>query len=86
MVTVGSEDVRTSWGATLDKANAGREEIIIQRHGRPVAVLMSYDQWLAQRERHMALLAQREAQVDGGDYITHNEVMKGLSDGVGVAV
>jgi prevent-host-death family protein len=86
MVTVGSEDVRTSWGATLDKAHAGKEEIVIQRHGRPIAVLMSYDQWLAQRDRHMALLAQRSDEVDNGDYLTHDEVMKGLQDGVGVAV
>lgn len=38
---IGAEEAVRSWGATLDTAIGGRP-VQIQRHGRPVAVLVSH--------------------------------------------
>jgi prevent-host-death family protein len=40
MITVGSRDAKTNISALLDKVEAG-EEVVITRHGKPVARLVS---------------------------------------------
>lgn len=76
MVAVGSEEVRTNWGTSLDKAHSG-QPLVINRHGRPYAVLVSYDQWMAQQEKHLAML-KHLADAPDSEFISHEEVMKGL--------
>jgi antitoxin (DNA-binding transcriptional repressor) of toxin-antitoxin stability system len=42
--TVSSEQFRTQWGVTLDRIMKG-EEIVVERHNRPLAVLVNHDRW-----------------------------------------
>ncbi len=78
MATVkGSEEVRTNWGASLDQVHAQGEPVVIQRHGRPYAVLMSYDQWVAQEKMHLAMLRERAA-APTNEFVSLDVALSGL--------
>ena len=55
VVTVTSEDARLHWRETIDAAYAGKQSVVIERYSKPVAVLLSYEQWQAtlQRLQHL---------------------------------
>ena len=59
--TYKSEDARLKLRDILDDVMTGRAESIIERHGKPTAVVISYAQWQAwQRQRSAQLLEIRE--------------------------
>ncbi len=53
MITVGAFEAKTKLSALLDKVEAG-EEVVITRHGKPVARLTRHSQWSAE-QRHQAV-------------------------------
>ncbi len=61
MEMLGSETVRASWGATIDKAHAGTE-IVVERHKRPVVSVVNHD-WLQQVKARLAWLEQHQRSV-----------------------
>lgn len=76
--TVSSEEFRTRWGVTLDRVLKG-EEIVVERHNRPMAALVNYDRWangiyLTHQELRALLMAQ-EIAAKGEPTVTH-EVLK----------
>ena len=44
MQTIASEEMRQSWGTTLDRVFKG-DTLAVQRFGRPMVVLVGYDAW-----------------------------------------
>lgn len=42
--TISADQARINWRDTVDAAYRG-DEIVIERYNKPVAVLMSYDEW-----------------------------------------
>ena len=72
--TYKSEDARLKLRDILDDVMTGRAESIIERHGKPTAVVISYAKWQAwQRQRSAQLLEIREA-MDAGEYVTGDEL------------
>lgn len=76
-VSVSSEEFRTKWGATLDIAQTGGA-VIIERFGRPVAVLVNYDEWKNQRDRRPAPADQHASTMrndaNDGIFLTNQEL------------
>lgn len=75
--TYGSDEFRTNLRTALDDAMIGRAESIIERHGKPAAVVISYESWqqlqaerAARRKRH----GEARARMDAGDYFTLEQV------------
>jgi len=69
MINIAATDAQNNFGEMLD--NAQREPVTIEKHGRPVAVVISqteYDQ--IKLERLRAKLAVGEAQADRGEFST----------------
>ena len=58
--TMLSEDVRQNWRDTLDYVYAGGD-VVIQRYSKPLAALISYDDYLALAEELDDLRAGRRA-------------------------
>jgi prevent-host-death family protein len=40
-----SEEARTHWRDLLDMASAGDTDIVIERHGKPTAAVVSYERY-----------------------------------------
>lgn len=72
-VLVSSEEFRTKWGSTLDIAQTGGS-VVIQRHGRPVAVLVNYEDWKNQSEQRQAQADQHFAGMREGLFLTNQEL------------
>ena len=47
VTTIGSREARQKWRDLLDAAYTGTADIIIERSGKPVAVLIPYEDYLA---------------------------------------
>lgn len=45
VITKASDDVRVSWGSTLDSAYVDRKDVIITRHNKPIATVVNYTKW-----------------------------------------
>ena len=45
MTTAGLTDLRDNLSEVLDKVEATGEEFVVTRHGKPVAVILSYDEY-----------------------------------------
>jgi prevent-host-death family protein len=41
-----SDEARTRWRDVLDTATAGETDIVIERHGKPTATIVNYEQYL----------------------------------------
>ena len=41
-----SDEARTNWRGLLDIASAGEIDIVIERHGKPTAIVVNYEQYL----------------------------------------
>lgn len=59
--TLLSEDVRQDWRNTLDQVAAGND-IVIKRYKKPLAALISYEDYMALRDELEELRADRRAQ------------------------
>ena len=73
----GSEIARTQLRSLIDDAMTGKAESIIERHGKPAAVLISYDRWLhmeTERQNKLQRIAQARADYQAGNYYTLEQV------------
>jgi len=67
MKAIAAKEAKNNFGELID--NAQREPISIERHGRPVAVIMSSKEYEQMKlERLRAKLAIGEAQADRGEF------------------
>jgi prevent-host-death family protein len=45
-----SDEARTHWRDLLDLASVGEVDIVIERHGKPTATVVNYEQYLQAKE------------------------------------
>lgn len=50
VTTLGSREARQNWRDLLDAAYTGEQDTVIERSGKPVAVLIPYEDYLALQE------------------------------------
>jgi prevent-host-death family protein len=74
-----SEDARNNWREMIDTAYRGGE-VVVERHGKAVAVLIGHDEWRILRNQRIALLKQLSADAAGGRYHTLEEAEQGLRE------
>jgi prevent-host-death family protein len=74
VMEVGGETARNRWSEMVDTALAGGE-VIVNRHRRPVAVLVNYAAWQAWKKHRRAFLDAQSAEIDAGNYLTHEQVL-----------
>ncbi len=75
--TYGSEIARSQLRSLIDDVMAGKAESIIERHGKPAAVLISYDRWLhleSEREKKLKHIAEARSDYQAGNYYTLEQV------------
>ena len=48
--TLSAEHARQNWRGMLDDAYRGGE-MVIERYGKPIAVVINYDEWQALKQR-----------------------------------
>jgi prevent-host-death family protein len=73
----GSEVARAQLRTLIDEAMTGKAESIIERHGKPAAVLISYDRWLhleSEREKKLKRIAEARTDFQAGNYLTLDQV------------
>ena len=58
---VDSNRARTQWRDVLDAATTGASDIVIERYGKPVAVVIAYDDFVALQDELDDLRAARRA-------------------------
>ncbi len=72
--TYKAEDARTKMRDILDDVTTGTTEVIIERHGKPTAVVVGFHQWQAwkrqRKERHDRI----RAEIEAGHYETWEKV------------
>jgi prevent-host-death family protein len=68
-----SEEARNRFRDMLDTAIAGGETVI-ERHGKPTAVIVNYAQWQAWKRQRKERLARIRQQMDAGIYATQEEL------------
>lgn len=73
VMTIRSEEARNRFRDMLDTAVAGGETVI-ERHGKPTAVIINYDQWQRWRRMWLAMIDQRIAEMDAGNFVPFEEV------------
>ena len=59
--TIGSREARQKWRDLLDAAYTGTTDTVIERNGKPIAVLIPYEDYLAIEETLDELRAARRA-------------------------
>lgn len=71
--TYGAEEVRVKMRDVLDDILAGEAEAVIERNGKPTAVVISYKRWQQIEQEKMKKLerfAEARARMDAGDFFT----------------
>lgn len=61
--TIGSREARKNWRDLLDTAHAGEKDTIIERNGKPVAVLIPYEDYHAVEAMLEDIRAARQARL-----------------------
>jgi prevent-host-death family protein len=87
---VGSREARTQWRDVLDTAQAGAADVVIERNGRLVAAIISYEDYQAiQEDLDDLRTARRAAEIyeewkrdpsTGRPYSEVRDELKGLLD------
>ncbi len=81
MKTVASTEAKSNFGALIDTAQ--REPVTIEKKGRPVAVVMSHEEYQAYQlmklEALQRDLRQGIRQADNGELIDGEEAFRGLT-------
>lgn len=75
--TYGAEVARVQLRTLIDEAMTGKAESIIERHGKPAAVLISYERWLhleSEREKKLKRIAEARVDFQAGNYYTLDQV------------
>jgi antitoxin (DNA-binding transcriptional repressor) of toxin-antitoxin stability system len=72
-ITVTSEQARVNWRDTIDTAYKGGE-VVIERYGKPMVAVVNFDLWRRMRRQWVAMLEQRLAEMDAGEYVTQEEL------------
>jgi prevent-host-death family protein len=75
--TYGAEEVRAKMRDVLDDILAGEAEAIIERNGKPTAVVISYKRWQQleqEKTQKLNRFAEARTRMDAGDYLTRDEV------------
>ena len=62
----------------LDDVMTGAAEAVIERHGKPTAVIVNYAQWKAWRRQRQERIAQARKEMDAGEFITEEEMVSNL--------
>ena len=71
MKTFSAKDAKQHFGELMDTVQ--REPVCIEKHGRPVAVMISNTEFNAMKlERLRSALAVGEAELDRGEYADYN--------------
>jgi prevent-host-death family protein len=78
--TYKSEDARLKLRDILDDVMTGAAESVIERYGKPTAVVVNYAQWQAWRRQRTATLARIRQEMVAGEYVTEAEVDAGLHE------
>lgn len=73
VMTIRSEEARNRFRDMLDTAVAGGETVI-ERHGKPTAVIINYDHWQRWRRMWLAMIDQRIAEMEAGDFVPFEEI------------
>ena len=76
--TYKSEDARAKMRDILDDVTTGVTEVVIERHGKPTAVVISYHQWQAWKRQRKEQHARIRAEMDAGHYETWEQVRAGM--------
>ena len=56
-----ANEVRNNWRDIVDKAHTGEEDIVVERYGKPMVAVISYEDYLALEEQLDDLRATRRA-------------------------
>ncbi|MGI8403903.1 MAG: type II toxin-antitoxin system Phd/YefM family antitoxin [Thermomicrobiales bacterium] len=59
--TVSSNDAKQNWGSVIGSVSAGEDEVIVESHGKPKVVVISFEEYksvqeLREKQRRAALL------------------------------
>jgi len=80
MKAISAKDAKNKFGELMDTVQ--REAVTIEKHGRPVAVVISEVEYEKMKLEHLqALLAVGEAQLERGDGIDGKEFFETLRQG-----
>jgi prevent-host-death family protein len=60
--TLNTNEARTRWRDIIDAAHAGQSDIVIERYGKPMVVIIPYEDYLALEEELEELRAARRAE------------------------
>ncbi|MEZ4615606.1 MAG: type II toxin-antitoxin system prevent-host-death family antitoxin [Caldilineaceae bacterium] len=78
--TYTSEDARLKLRNILDDVMTGAAESVIERYGKPTAVVVNYAQWQAWKRQRASRLAHIRQEMEAGEYITQDELDAGLQE------
>lgn len=76
--TYNSETARLKLRDILDDVMTGGAESVIERHGKPTAVVISYAQWQAYKRDLRDRIATARVQFEAGDYVTGEQLRSQL--------
>jgi prevent-host-death family protein len=79
VIEVAGEAARNRWGEMVDTALGGGE-VVVKRHRRPVAVLVSYEAWQTWKRQRRTYLDRLSAEVDAGNFYTQEQAEAGLRE------
>jgi prevent-host-death family protein len=75
--TLNSEEAGMHLHDVIDAVTTGEAEVVIERHGTPSVVVISYNEYLRvqrKREKRRAKLAKLRARMEADDYMTWEQV------------
>ena len=64
--TISSNDAKQNWGSVIGSVSAGEDEVIVESHGKPKVVVISFEEYksiqeLREKQRREAALAELAA-------------------------
>ena len=83
--TMSSEQARTEWRTLLDLASQGGVDIVIERHGKATAAVISYEMYQALKPALADLRAGASAQRRGQQMVTVLEKLAQLPERTPIA-
>lgn len=69
ITTLDSNAARARWRTLLDDAATGETDVVITRYGKPVTVMIDYDDWVALQDELGDLRAARRANLIYQEYL-----------------